>query len=1148
MKKMKNKKFIFKQIVALIFILASSLSPLNAQTIALNDGSGAITIAAAGELATAINALGDKTALTSLAVSSTTSAGNVVNATDVAALQTLTALETLDFSGFTANPCDLPAGLLWHNRSVKNFVFPLNTRNIGNQAFTDCVLEGEIILPKTVANGQVSRTTFGNSQKITGFSVEEGSTQIKTIDGVVFNYAGNELFFYPSGKTDVSYTISAGVGVRNGAPFSYNSHLKKLTFSGRSYIQNANGFDLVANHSHIDSVFVAADHTDWTSIGGLLCNKSNKGLLWITKGRIPEVRVSEGIEIIENASNTLFSGSRDCAADSYYENGVQLTTSGYVNSVTLIDLPASLVEIKTNAFLNLLNLQTVIFRSESVPVFGANAFNNSGYNLSPAWSVKVYVPNGKEDTYKSNTSFTSNSKLQAQYVSAFYTVGVTNGTASSPLAADIAAAGQTVNLSAGTVTGQTFKEWTSTPGVVFADKEDPNTSFVMPSDNVSVTAVFQPVGTLYPYTITGATVTQSGETSEGSTVPLETALRKGDNNEYLFQYWQATSGNVTIASLTSTTTSFQMIAAPVTIEAVYALDATAYPIAIAGGTATVNELPVTEAYQGDVVTITAIIPEGKAFDGWSAEGVTLTNAATATTTFAMPANAVTITANIVDFVNSIVLTTAKPTLSDYPIDRANVTELTVSSDGKEMPAADFVALNTQFPKLKTLNIAGLSNLSIPDNAFKDNKIIRHIDLPAGLTTLGGAAFANSVLEGIVTLPKSLNIAQINSSFNGRFENCPFITGFAIEDNTETAGNAGLKAIEGVLFSKDGTILALYPAGKTGESYTVPEGVTTLHLGSLTYLAYLKNITLASTLISNPIPADRWSEVTKLSSIENIFVAEGNTRFASSQGSLYEIDNKTLRLIPPAKAHLVVGEPVEIVSNSYLINTTLTLQFIDLPATLTTLQQNVFNGANNVDTLIVRSITPPSIDTNTLNAFGWRGTGDHTTVYVPVTALTTYLESNWNRANNTNNFPRAFAESQYAGFYQLTVNDGTAASPLGFDIAAAGQTVTVTAAEAPEGQVFSEWTAEPPVSFDNSTSANTHFVMPASNVTLTANYSPLTAIENPVIAVDTPYVIYNLSGIAVERGMTKNSTLSTSNLAKGVYIFKTAGKAIRFIQK
>lgn len=71
-----------------------------------------------------------------------------------------------------------------------------------------------------------------------------------------------------------------------------------------------------------------------------------------------------------------------------------------------------------------------------------------------------------------------------------------------------------------------------------------------------------------------------------------------------------------------------------------------------------------------------------------------------------------------------------------------------------------------------------------------------------------------------------------------------------------------------------------------------------------------------------------------------------------------------------------------------------------------------------------------------------------------------------------------------GTYTVTVNNGTGGGNY-----LAGATVTITANAAPTGQTFTNWTtATSGVSFANQNSASTTFVMPASNVTVTANYS------------------------------------------------------------
>ena len=73
-----------------------------------------------------------------------------------------------------------------------------------------------------------------------------------------------------------------------------------------------------------------------------------------------------------------------------------------------------------------------------------------------------------------------------------------------------------------------------------------------------------------------------------------------------------------------------------------------YAVAVTGGTATVAAgTPITRAMEGVEVTVTAQAPAGKHFVKWvvKAGGVTLANETSATTTFTMPANDVTIEAN-----------------------------------------------------------------------------------------------------------------------------------------------------------------------------------------------------------------------------------------------------------------------------------------------------------------------------------------------------------------------------------------------------------------------------------------------------------------------------------------------------------------------
>ena len=68
--------------------------------------------------------------------------------------------------------------------------------------------------------------------------------------------------------------------------------------------------------------------------------------------------------------------------------------------------------------------------------------------------------------------------------------------------------------------------------------------------------------------------------------------------------------------------------------------ATEYAVTVTGGTASASGNAITSAAAGVEITVTAIIPDGKVFDKWVVKsgGATLADAASAVTTFTMPAN------------------------------------------------------------------------------------------------------------------------------------------------------------------------------------------------------------------------------------------------------------------------------------------------------------------------------------------------------------------------------------------------------------------------------------------------------------------------------------------------------------------------------
>lgn len=201
--------------------------------------------------------------------------------------------------------------------------------------------------------------------------------------------------------------------------------------------------------------------------------------------------------------------------------------------------------------------------------------------------------------------------------------------------------------------------------------------------------------------------------------------------------------------------------------------------------------------------------------------------------------------------------------------------------------------------------------AIPDSAFSGTQLTS-VDL-SHVTELGQGAFSGTQLT-TVAIPAGL--ADINNAFS----NCPKLTGFTVD-----SGNTAYSAVDGVLFSKDGTQLLSYPQGKTETSYELPAGVTSIASDSgLSSAQSLTTLTVADgntaysaeggvlynkegtgivlfpcawneTAFNIPAATTNISAALSKSSIQTYTVAEGNTVYAADNGVLYKKDGSSLKL-------------------------------------------------------------------------------------------------------------------------------------------------------------------------------------------------------------------------------------------------------------
>lgn len=136
---------------------------------------------------------------------------------------------------------------------------------------------------------------------------------------------------------------------------------------------------------------------------------------------------------------------------------------------------------------------------------------------------------------------------------------------------------------------------------------------------------------------------------------------------------------------------------------------------------------------------------------------------------------------------------------------------------------------------------GITKVSHGSFTFCEN--LREVQLPEGLTMINASAFAWCEKLESVQLPSSLKTIRF-----GAFERCGALKSIVIPPGVETIynnpfeyctslqsitvdpANENYCSVDGVLYSKDQTVLQAYPGGKSGE-FTIPSWVQSIESGS-----------------------------------------------------------------------------------------------------------------------------------------------------------------------------------------------------------------------------------------------------------------------------------------------------------------------------
>lgn len=189
------------------------------------------------------------------------------------------------------------------------------------------------------------------------------------------------------------------------------------------------------------------------------------------------------------------------------------------------------------------------------------------------------------------------------------------------------------------------------------------------------------------------------------------------------------------------------------------------------------------------------------------------------------------------------------------------------------------------------------------------------------------------------------------------------------------GNPNYNSVDGVLFSKDMTLLLKYPSQRANESYSMPDSVVLIAEDAFCDLAYLKNLTISSNLR----PFEYWQDYETYGymgelnardfwlawSLENIYVpAAGNANYSSIDGIVYSADGTTLIMCPMGKMGEVSIPNGVTTIGEYAFGYCKYVTKVTIPNSVTTIEDLAFSNCEGLKEIYI----PASVTTIDFGAF------------------------------------------------------------------------------------------------------------------------------------------------------------------------------------
>lgn len=262
------------------------------------------------------------------------------------------------------------------NPSLTSVTLSEGLTSMGESTFENCAVLTSVTIPdsvaalgknsfyncpklQTVTYGAGMRSTivpsdFAGCGELQNINVAAENPIYKSIDGVLFNKAGNKLIYYPHGRMDYTYEIPAGVKIIGEDAFSGISYLTEMTIPSPVTTISKNAF---ANCGNIQELTIG-DTVRFIQENAF-CRNSN----------LETVTLGEAVESIGKSA--------------FYE----------CTSLTAVSMPDSLYDVGVSAFSGCTSLRRVRF-SNGLESLGEYAFNGTALNTVTLPVSLTAIPEG----------------------------------------------------------------------------------------------------------------------------------------------------------------------------------------------------------------------------------------------------------------------------------------------------------------------------------------------------------------------------------------------------------------------------------------------------------------------------------------------------------------------------------------------------------------------------------------------------------------------------------------------------------------------------------------------------------------------------------------------------------------------------------